>query len=784
MKHFYKLILTVTLISYCIYSGAQWQGMDSPRGTKVNSVANFNSDNLVSTNKGLYFFDKTSKALTTYSVDNPEFTNANCFYQVDENLLFIGTVTKGILRSLDGGTTWYVTNNNMTGNTVYSFCTTEQNIYICTDDGVFVSANQGTNWSKVNLPTNKSYYSIKEIDTVFFLASSNGLFKSYDTLKTIVTANVSGKILSLEENNGRLAVLSHTTGINYSNDTSKTWVPRNGDLPVAELTSLAFEGALLCASSGDTIYRSDNTGVSWEAVFGAKDQVIDRLFISGSDVFAGSIDYLLHSADQGENWNAINDIFPEKEITNYLVIGDSIFIKTKDYNIYLSDSKADWQIYCLASDNNFRINRFYHRDSLVIGVGDKTYISNDTLKSWKLSYNDDLNSFLFIGDTIIAFSWSEGVIRSTDNGETWLQSNIGITNATDRVLKYLFEYNGDIYCYHTGDNVYYKSDNLGDTWQDAGNNFQGLDHIIDIISNNGIAIAPTYNYDTYVLNSDDTWSKISNNPISNIIIGENSNEIFSISTAGALRYVSDSTWSLISRGLHPDTVISQVNDNEFNLIEYNFSELSLHDGELFGLSNAKLYSRPVSDCYNVINTPVFYNCYTDLSGEVVSVRFNLQWHRSTTEGVTHYDLYDSEILGHTVASSETSFSYNDYNEPQNTRTIWIYASVDGDRSLPDIIHIKSQAGESAATTSISDIDQEYSDVLIYPNPVSDVINISDEMDFPLNKITITDIYGKLVYQSEPKAILKRIDVSTLKQGMYIIQIDAENKIMNQMFFKQ
>jgi hypothetical protein len=67
---------------------------------------------------------------------------------------------------------------------------------------------------------------------------------------------------------------------------------------------------------------------------------------------------------------------------------------------------------------------------------------------------------------------------------------------------------------------------------------------------------------------------------------------------------------------------------------------------------------------------------------------------------------------------------------------------------------------------------------IYPNPSSSSININYNERF-LN-INILDIQGKMVLQSKQKTI----DINSLENGIYIVQIETENGILNSKFVKQ
>jgi hypothetical protein len=71
-----------------------------------------------------------------------------------------------------------------------------------------------------------------------------------------------------------------------------------------------------------------------------------------------------------------------------------------------------------------------------------------------------------------------------------------------------------------------------------------------------------------------------------------------------------------------------------------------------------------------------------------------------------------------------------------------------------------------------------STVKIYPNPSLNTINIDYNERYSI--INIIDIHGKMVLQSKQKTI----DINSLENGIYIVQIETENGILNSKFVKQ
>ena len=73
-------------------------------------------------------------------------------------------------------------------------------------------------------------------------------------------------------------------------------------------------------------------------------------------------------------------------------------------------------------------------------------------------------------------------------------------------------------------------------------------------------------------------------------------------------------------------------------------------------------------------------------------------------------------------------------------------------------------------------------VNVYPNPFRNSINIDGIKD--VNQIYVTDISGKIVYNSNGNFINNQIDLSSLTKGFYLMNIKTQNKIISKKIIKQ
>lgn len=74
------------------------------------------------------------------------------------------------------------------------------------------------------------------------------------------------------------------------------------------------------------------------------------------------------------------------------------------------------------------------------------------------------------------------------------------------------------------------------------------------------------------------------------------------------------------------------------------------------------------------------------------------------------------------------------------------------------------------TASISELDK--SKLKVYPNPVTDVLNI--DYDLPISKLTIYDLLGRNIGEFSNTDNLNSLNVTNLSLGTYLLRIEAED----------
>ncbi len=85
-------------------------------------------------------------------------------------------------------------------------------------------------------------------------------------------------------------------------------------------------------------------------------------------------------------------------------------------------------------------------------------------------------------------------------------------------------------------------------------------------------------------------------------------------------------------------------------------------------------------------------------------------------------------------------------------------------------------------STLSVIDNELTDMLIYPNPVKQVLNIQTKANLTNRIASVFDIHGKRVINTKLKQNF--LDVSFLAKGVYILRLESNGKVFSSKFIKE
>jgi len=155
------------------------------------------------------------------------------------------------------------------------------------------------------------------------------------------------------------------------------------------------------------------------------------------------------------------------------------------------------------------------------------------------------------------------------------------------------------------------------------------------------------------------------------------------------------------------------------------------------------------------------------ASNVVSTSFSLSWTASTDNvGVTSYEVFKNGTSAGTTTATSMSFSSLSENTSYNM-TVKAKDAAGNISTLSQALSVKTPA-------LISGMEENKDIINIYPNPANNWITVETNSDN--QTLTITDLQGKLILTKSITGSINKLNLSSLKQGIYILEVRSDKYI--------
>ncbi len=369
---------------------------------------------LVVRTQNTVFRQRTNEDALTAINDDVVEQRITAFAAMD-NLLYasgsIGEEGRGLFRSDNEGDSWTRIATEEITRTVETIAVYGTTLYVGTfDDGVFRSDDKGDSWTAINEGlTDRTVSTLLAVDedTVFAGTPGGGVFRTTDG--------------------------------------GDSWVETNTGMTNTTVSELEVVGNRLYTNvSGKIVYTVDG-GESWQPVIPLAPikSVFPPLSVSGGKLYISAVRYA--PRERGEEIAGIFRVDVENNTlieivvdTNWAGINCMEVVGSTFYMGTLNDGVIRWESGSDPSTTNLGLEDHYiwmlagNGESVCTASGDEIYRLQG--EQWEPIHPTDMtdppSDLRWVGSTLYATFWSEGVFRSTNGGDSWTAINDGLDEAS------------------------------------------------------------------------------------------------------------------------------------------------------------------------------------------------------------------------------------------------------------------------------------------------------------------------------------------------------------------
>jgi len=527
--------------------------------------------------------------------------------------ILAGSDGGGIFVSANNGLNWTASRLGLTAKRIGSFAIHGTTIFAGSDIGLFRSTDNGFSWiASTEIPDTLVSALTSSGQQVYAGTIGAGVFKTTDDGQHWASANTSlGNLDVFELLTTASGVYAGTNGgVFFSSDAGNSWTSKDSGLTSAQVRTFATKDPYIFAgTSTGGIFRTSNGGISWDpASSGLTSSTIHAIVVIGVYIFAGTTGGVFQSINDGQTWMPVNFGLDFLVVNALLSVGPTL-LAGSDGGIYRStDNGANWE----RSDAGLTSTRVRslaaHGTTLFAGtLGSGVYRSTNYGTTWENKINGLTNARVFsltsFGQFIFAGTTGGGVFRSSNDGDLWEPMSVGLSSMHILTLS---TSGSSVYC-GTRSGLF-QSTNNGSSWTSLGM----MDTVVSSFAVSGpFLFAGTLSANVLrSANNGQSWAVLG--------AGLPDTSVFALAVSGPYLFAgtkdkgvfrstnNGDVWTDASVGMQ-DTIIHDLLVSGTSLYAALFGQgvvLSTDNGESWNTANAGL-STPDVYCLAVVESTLF-----------------------------------------------------------------------------------------------------------------------------------------------------------------------------------
>ena len=245
----------------------------------------------------------------------------------------------GVFVSSNNGTSWTAINVGLSSWYIEALTFSGTDLFAGTGGGgIFHSTNNGTNWTEVNTGlTNTTVWSFGVSGINLFAGTAGGVFLSTNNGASWTSASnglTNADVRTFAVIGTNLFVGTFGGGVFRSTNNGTNWTPANNGLTNTTVLTLAVSGTSLFAGTFNRVFRSTDNGASWTAANnGMTYYIVYSLVTYVTNLFAGTNGGVFLSTNNGTSWTEANTGLTNTPVA-LVVSGSNLFAGTDSNRVW------------------------------------------------------------------------------------------------------------------------------------------------------------------------------------------------------------------------------------------------------------------------------------------------------------------------------------------------------------------------------------------------------------------------------------------------------------------
>lgn len=256
------------LIYFSTDNGLNWRNVSNglPANVKIGLGGITSSDKLLAIatkEKGVFVYNTINNLWVNLPTEK-NIIDGNIGAIVHyKNVFYVGTQSKGVFISSDNGIVWKSLNIGLKNTTIRRFVVLQNNLYVCTNDGLYVLDEKTNNWSLEFGESGLQVNGVTKFKNAIYIATNKGIYcRNTDKIWKNILPNHS--VHNISSDAEHLYGMTYTSLLMSSKD-GINWQSMQNGLPKGLYTfNVLRHNKMLFAGQWDGIYKKNDISPKWE----------------------------------------------------------------------------------------------------------------------------------------------------------------------------------------------------------------------------------------------------------------------------------------------------------------------------------------------------------------------------------------------------------------------------------------------------------------------------------------------------------------------------------------